>query len=81
MDKKCKVSPANHFRVVADAFRPSSIHQRYEYLINDKLHKCEVLLIASTPLVVNGENIYRNTTKMQESGEGSAHLYGEEQSF
>ena len=51
-------SLANRLRVVADAFRPTT-----KQLIGE-FHKSEVLLIASTLLVVKAKNIYWNTIKM-----------------
>ena len=59
--------------------------------LRGELYKSEVLLIASTLIVMKAENIYRNTIKMHKTmetklshytyticGEASAHLYGEE---
>ena len=46
-------------------FRPRYYRSYYRTVyLNGELHKSEVLLIASTLLVVKTENIYRNTTEM-----------------
>ena len=58
MNTMCSVSLANQIRAVADAFRPVRIHQPTER-VRGELQKREVLLIASTLLVVKAENIYR----------------------
>ena len=57
----CAVSLANHLRTVADAFRPLGLIIASEQL-RGELHIIEVLLIASTLLVVKPESIYRTHT-------------------
>ena len=52
MNHMCAVSLANRLRAMADAFRPTT-----KQLIGE-FHKSEVLLIASTLLVVKAKNIY-----------------------
>ena len=54
----------NRPRAVAYAPVLSGIISATQYLTGD-FHKSEVLPIASTPLVVKAEKIYRNTTKIK----------------
>ena len=61
-----RVSLANHLRAVTDAFCPLRLINATEQL-GGELHKSEVLLIASTLLVVKAENIYRKTIKMHKT--------------
>ena len=62
------VSLANHLRAVADMFSPLRLISDTEHL-RGELHKSEVLLIASTLLLVKAENMYRNTIKMHKKME------------
>ena len=68
MNTMCAVSLANHLRAVANAFRPLRLISATEQL-RGELHKSEVLLTASTRLVVKAKNLYQNTIKMQKTME------------
>ena len=53
------------------SFKDSSVLQH----LSDELNKSEVLLISSTLLVVNTENIFRNTRKIHITMETSLCIY------
>ena len=59
------MSLANQLRAVADAFRPLRAHRGANEQLSGELYIREIILIASTRLVVKTENIYWNTRKMQ----------------
>ena len=66
MNTMCAVTLAIHLRAVADAFRPLRLISTTERL-TDELHKSEVPVIASSLLVVQAENIYRNKIEMHKT--------------
>ena len=59
---------ANHLRAVVDAIHPLRTHSAIEQ-VRGKVHKSEVLLIASIVLVVKAKNICWNTIETRKTME------------